>query len=43
MFDGTLVAAPSPASANLSQFDLFCQLQRPFELDPAAARALRFF
>lgn len=35
VFDGTLVAGASPASADLSQFDLFCELQRPFEYDPA--------
>lgn len=34
VFDGTLVAAPSPASTGLSHFDLFCELQRPFEYDP---------
>lgn len=36
VFDGTLVAGASPASADLSQFDLFCELQRPFEYDPAS-------
>lgn len=35
VFDGTLVAAPSPASTDLSHFDLFCELQRPFEYDPS--------
>ncbi len=35
VFDGTLVAAASPASTDLSHFDLFCELQRPFEYDPA--------
>ncbi|HLQ37441.1 MAG TPA: hypothetical protein VK348_06555, partial [Planctomycetota bacterium] len=35
VFDGTLVAAATPASTDLSHFELFCELQRPFEYDPA--------
>jgi hypothetical protein len=34
VFDGLLVAGPSPASADFAQFDLFCELSRPFEYDP---------
>jgi hypothetical protein len=34
VFDGTLVCGASPASPDLSQFDVFCELQRPFEYDP---------
>lgn len=35
VFDGAMVCAPTPASVDLSQFDVFCELQRPFEYDPA--------
>jgi hypothetical protein len=35
VYQGQLVGNPSPASPDLHQFDLFCELQRPFEYDPA--------
>jgi hypothetical protein len=35
VFDGILVCGPSAASPDLGQFDVFCELQRPFEYDPA--------
>ncbi|MFO1078228.1 MAG: hypothetical protein U1E73_10960 [Planctomycetota bacterium] len=35
VFDGTLVCAATPASTDLGQFDVLCELQRPFEYDPA--------
>lgn len=35
VFDGVLVAPATPADSDLGQFDVFCELQRPFEYDPA--------
>jgi len=35
VFDGVLVAPATPADADLGHFDVFCELQRPFEYDPA--------
>lgn len=35
VFEGQLIAAASPASADLTQFDLFCELQHPFDYDPS--------
>jgi hypothetical protein len=35
VFDGVLQAPPTPASTDLGHFDLFCELQRSFEYDPA--------
>lgn len=35
VFDGVLTAPATAASSDLGDFDLFCELQRPFEYDPA--------